>query len=73
MARTPWLMVACMALAVQQPAWSASDATIVFVHGGSNVSGYTADPVYDGGEFVNRNIANFDFAALNRVAGNEHA
>ena len=33
--------------------WRPSDATtklpvIVFIHGGSNISGYTADPIYDG-------------------------
>ena len=25
---------------------------IVFIHGGSNVSGYTADPVYDGADLA---------------------
>jgi para-nitrobenzyl esterase len=39
----------CLYLNIWRPA---SDATalpvIVFIHGGSNVSGYTADPVYDG-------------------------
>lgn len=39
----------CLTLNVWRPS---SDSTglpvIVFVHGGSNISGYTADPVYDG-------------------------
>lgn len=40
----------CLYLNVWQP--SAASATprpvVVFVHGGSNITGYTADPVYDG-------------------------
>lgn len=41
----------CLYLNIWAPAASAPDAglpVIVFVHGGSNVTGYTADPVYDG-------------------------
>ncbi len=39
----------CLYLNVWRPASSdANLPVIVFVHGGSNVSGYTADPVYDG-------------------------
>jgi para-nitrobenzyl esterase len=39
----------CLYLNVWQPARSGGPRpVIVFVHGGSNVSGYTADPVYDG-------------------------
>lgn len=48
----------CLYLNVWQPAAPASDGrpVIVFVHGGSNITGYTADPLYDG-------------AALARAAG----
>ena len=41
----------CLYLNVWSPAGAAADAklpVIVFVHGGSNITGYTADPVYDG-------------------------
>jgi para-nitrobenzyl esterase len=39
----------CLYLNVWRPANSHADLpVIVFFHGGSNVSGYTADPVYDG-------------------------
>ncbi|MEJ5988518.1 carboxylesterase family protein [Ramlibacter sp. PS3R-8] len=39
----------CLYLNVWRPTGSAGDLpVIVFFHGGSNVSGYTADPVYDG-------------------------
>lgn len=40
----------CLYLNVWEPAAAASHArpVIVFVHGGSNITGYTADPVYDG-------------------------
>lgn len=39
----------CLYLNIWRPAGSAQDLpVIVFFHGGSNVSGYTADPVYDG-------------------------
>jgi para-nitrobenzyl esterase len=39
----------CLYLNVWRPANSHEDLpVIVFFHGGSNVSGYTADPVYDG-------------------------
>ena len=39
----------CLYLNVWQPARSGgSRPVVVFVHGGSNISGYTADPVYDG-------------------------
>ena len=39
----------CLYLNIWRPA-SADDKlpVIVFIHGGSNISGYTADPVYDG-------------------------
>lgn len=40
----------CLYLNIWRPANQRNDLpVIVFVHGGSNVSGYTADPVYDGG------------------------
>jgi para-nitrobenzyl esterase len=39
----------CLYLNVWRPATDATNLpVIVFLHGGSNVSGYTADPVYDG-------------------------
>lgn len=39
----------CLYLNIWRPANRRDDLpVIVFVHGGSNVSGYTADPVYDG-------------------------
>lgn len=39
----------CLYLNVWRPATSAPKLpVIVFVHGGSNITGYTADPVYDG-------------------------
>jgi para-nitrobenzyl esterase len=39
----------CLYLTVWQPARSGGPRpVVVFVHGGSNISGYTADPVYDG-------------------------
>jgi para-nitrobenzyl esterase len=39
----------CLYLNVWQPAHSGGPRpVVVFVHGGSNISGYTADPVYDG-------------------------
>ncbi|HTH78603.1 MAG TPA: carboxylesterase family protein [Ramlibacter sp.] len=40
----------CLYLNVWQPSAAAHGArpVIVFVHGGSNITGYTADPVYDG-------------------------
>lgn len=39
----------CLYLNIWRPASAeASLPVIVFIHGGSNVSGYTADPVYDG-------------------------
>ena len=39
----------CLYLNIWRPAdRRGGRPVIVFVHGGSNVSGYTADPVYDG-------------------------
>ena len=39
----------CLYLNIWRPANHKDDLpVIVFVHGGSNISGYTADPVYDG-------------------------
>jgi para-nitrobenzyl esterase len=39
----------CLYLNIWRPASGESNLpVIVFIHGGSNVSGYTADPVYDG-------------------------
>jgi len=39
----------CLYLNIWRPASADTKLpVIVFIHGGSNVSGYTADPVYDG-------------------------
>ena len=39
----------CLYLNIWRPASGATDLPVIlFIHGGSNVSGYTADPVYDG-------------------------
>jgi para-nitrobenzyl esterase len=39
----------CLYLNIWRPSGETADLpVIVFVHGGSNISGYTADPVYDG-------------------------
>lgn len=43
----------CLYLNIWRPATNHGGLpVIVFVHGGSNVSGYTADPVYDGAELA---------------------
>ncbi|WP_194727059.1 carboxylesterase/lipase family protein [Noviherbaspirillum malthae] len=43
----------CLYLNIWRPATGKSDLpVIVFFHGGSNVSGYTADPMYDGGNLA---------------------
>jgi len=43
----------CLYLNIWRPATGKADLpVIVFFHGGSNVSGYTADPVYDGGNLA---------------------
>src|SRR5882672_8182840 len=44
----------CLFLNIWQPARHDDDdlPVIVFIHGGSNISGYTADPVYDGAELA---------------------
>ena len=43
----------CLYLNVWQPARSGGPRpVVVFVHGGSNISGYTADPVYDGAKLA---------------------
>ncbi len=45
----------CLTLNVWRPAGSAQGLpVIVFVHGGSNISGYTADPAYDGAALAKR-------------------
>jgi para-nitrobenzyl esterase len=45
----------CLTLNVFRPATSRVDLPVlVFVHGGSNVVGYSADPMYDGGELARR-------------------
>lgn len=45
----------CLYLNIWSPAKAAAGEklpVIVFVHGGSNITGYTADPVYDGAELA---------------------
>ncbi|MGQ2980456.1 MAG: carboxylesterase/lipase family protein [Polaromonas sp.] len=44
----------CLYLNIWQPSAPASTArpVIVWVHGGSNITGYTADPVYDGAQLA---------------------
>jgi para-nitrobenzyl esterase len=43
----------CLYLNIWQPARTGgSRPVVVFVHGGSNISGYTADPVYDGAKLA---------------------
>lgn len=45
----------CLTLNVHRPAGSRSDLpVIVFVHGGSNVVGWSGDPMYDGRELAER-------------------
>ncbi|MDG4787813.1 carboxylesterase family protein [Micromonospora sp. WMMD1102] len=45
----------CLTLNVFRPATAARDLPVVFfVHGGSNVVGYSADPMYDGRELARR-------------------
>jgi para-nitrobenzyl esterase len=45
----------CLTLNVFRPATSRRDLPVVFfVHGGSNVVGYSADPMYDGRELARR-------------------
>lgn len=47
--RTPVGQEDCLTLNVFRPATAARDLpVVVFVHGGSNVVGYSADPMYDG-------------------------
>jgi para-nitrobenzyl esterase len=74
----------CLYLNVWRPADRRGNLpVIVFVHGGSNVSGYTADPVYDGAALakaadavvvsVNYRLGIFGFfqlAQLNQPSGN---
>lgn len=44
----------CLSLNIWRPASAAAASlpVIVFVHGGSNISGYSADPVYDGAQLA---------------------
>jgi para-nitrobenzyl esterase len=44
----------CLYLNIWRPASNDRLPVIVFIHGGSNVSGYTADPVYDGANLANQ-------------------
>ncbi|WP_234361345.1 carboxylesterase/lipase family protein [Plantactinospora sp. BB1] len=45
----------CLTLNVFRPSTSARDLPVVFfIHGGSNVVGYSADPMYDGRELARR-------------------
>ena len=53
--RTPVGEEDCLTLNVFRPAHARADLpVIVFVHGGSNVVGYSADPTYDGRQLARR-------------------
>ena len=53
--RTPVGEEDCLTLNVFRPATERRDLpVVVFVHGGSNVVGYSADPMYDGRELARR-------------------
>lgn len=70
----------CLYLNIWRPANDAGSLpVIVFIHGGSNVSGYTADPVYDGATLakaanavvvtVNYRVGIFGFLNLPQLKG----
>jgi len=70
----------CLYLNIWRPANDAGGLpVIVFIHGGSNVSGYTADPVYDGATLastakavvvtVNYRVGIFGFLNLPQLKG----
>jgi para-nitrobenzyl esterase len=74
----------CLYLNIWQPSNGADNLpVIVFVHGGSNVSGYTADPVYDGAVLakaanavvvtVNYRLGIFGFLNLPQLKGSGDA
>lgn len=45
----------CLTLNVWRPATDAANLpVIVFIHGGSNISGYSADPIYQGGTLATK-------------------
>ncbi|MCA9552300.1 MAG: carboxylesterase family protein [Myxococcales bacterium] len=44
----------CLTLNVWRPATKEKLPTLVFIHGGSNVAGYSGDPLYDGAELAAR-------------------
>ena len=53
--RTPVGVEDCLTLNVFRPANARRDLPVlVFVHGGSNVVGYSADPTYDGRQLARR-------------------
>lgn len=58
----------CLTLNIWRPATSETKLpTIVFVYGGSNISGYSADPVYDGAALAK--AANVTVVTLNYRVG----
>jgi para-nitrobenzyl esterase len=70
----------CLYLNIWRPATREDDLpVIVFIHGGSNVSGYTADPVYDGANLartanavvvsVNYRLGIFGFLSVPQLKG----
>lgn len=72
----------CLYLNIWRPAGAAANLpVIVFVHGGSNVTGYTADPVYDGARLartanavvvsVNYRLSLFGFINLGQLKNGE--
>jgi len=45
----------CLTLNIWRPATDVRDLPVlVFIHGGSNISGYSADPIYDGAHLARR-------------------
>ena len=74
----------CLYLNIWRPAGAATQLpVIVWVHGGSNISGYTADPVYDGANLartanavvvsVNYRLGMFGFLNLAQLKTGEAA
>jgi carboxylesterase type B len=58
----------CLYLNIWRPATAAAQLpVIVWVHGGSNISGYTADPMYDGANLAR--TANAVFVSVNYRLG----
>ena len=74
----------CLYLNIWRPAGAATQLpVIVWVHGGSNISGYTADPMYDGAHLartanaivvsVNYRLGVFGFLNMAQLKTGDHA